>query len=159
MEAIIDVGFLWAGRLAIILGFITVTGFSLWKVWGVRKIEQALCYMSPKSYTLEYIEGEWNDVRILWTVFFTFGIICWGKILSASMGYPHLTGGLAMLQNLLVGFSVFGLFRLGLYLARIWLKFFAPQIYQIYKPYYSPRLRQEINYATETYEARVLHAG
>ena len=86
----------------------------------------------------------WSGARIALTMLFGFGGFYMAQAMAKLIGWHVGHGIIGLYAVMIYFFAMVGWALCSWWLARFYLKKFAPNIYETYAPYYSPEFRQKI---------------
>lgn len=127
--------------VALLLG--AFTWYSLEKLNQMEKMVKN----RKTKYSFVEIDEKWTPIRFLVTLEFALFLFEWGLCIAEFIGYHpsmNVPIGRYFFHFTIVCFAIIGLCRFCWFLARLWLKRYAPEIYETYKPYYHYGLRQSV---------------
>lgn len=129
-----------------ISGLLTVITVAFVMLRGLYKIEKTIVEKTGIP-TLEDVEGKWFNTKSLVTILFALFIIYMGDLLNNLIHYfpnPHNLGRAYSYHLAVMFLIIIGVTFVSRGLSLLWLKGFVPQVYKIYKPFYSAVQRNQI---------------
>ncbi|MFH1112099.1 MAG: hypothetical protein V1712_03485 [Patescibacteria group bacterium] len=134
--------FLWGTFYMLALGFIALLMVVIFK--SLTKMEKAAEGGQRFSFE-EEIDNKWFWARFFLTgMFWLFGLELVNMLLNFTGWVMPKKSWQYLPLALVFSTGAIGWAIISWVLARLWLKWYAPTVYKIYRPYYQPSLRKNI---------------